>query len=333
MGNTDNIMKPKKWIEDYGPNILFLLILLVALVGLGLSVYYFGEKAYKETSENLPEKSMDAYIAEQRMIVQALNKLEEKKPHDEASRDSIVEIVRCSQLMLLRQQEILVDDVRQEMNNHINKMNTWLAYALSLMAVMGVFLPLALQYHIQQQDRKRFKELWEEQNNEFGKQRESFDKLVDSFNKQIELSELAAHYNAFYIGIDTDVLAQHDNREHLYRTIWNETLRSFSKLVENIFNHNDSPDNSRVEQELHPRTRILIVEGLIKIKGMLTKMMNHRGATRHREIWNFDTEIQKLIVKIDCAPDTVQSYKEIHRELITLLKNLHDLNVHLPLSR
>lgn len=333
MGETNNLMKLKKWTEEYCPNILFLLILLIALVGLGLSVYYFGEKAYKETSANLPEKSMDAYIAEQRLIVEALNNLDEMNPHDEASRDSIVEIVRCSQLMLLRQQEILVDDVRQEMNNHINKMNTWLAYALSLMAVLGVFLPLALQYHIQQQDQKRFEELLKEQNIEFEKQKESFDKLKDSFNKQIELSELAAHYNAFYIGIDTDVLAQHDNREHLYRTIWNETLRSFSKLVENTFNHNDSRYNSRVDQELHPRTRILVVEGLIKIKGMLTKMMNHRGATRHREIWNFDNEIHKLIVKIDCAPDTSQSYSEIHRDLKNLLRKLHDLNVHLPLSR
>ena len=51
--------------------------------------------------------------------------------------------VRESQKLLIMRQDQLIDDVRQETNNIINKMNGWLGFWMGVMAILGVFVPIA----------------------------------------------------------------------------------------------------------------------------------------------------------------------------------------------
>ncbi|MDE5758238.1 MAG: hypothetical protein K2H85_06455, partial [Allobaculum sp.] len=64
-----------------------------------------------------------------------------------------IEIIRSQQQLVLNREAELINDFRQEMNNNINKMNTWLAFAIGIMSVVGVFIPVILQINLRKEDR------------------------------------------------------------------------------------------------------------------------------------------------------------------------------------
>lgn len=66
-----------------------------------------------------------------------------------------LEAIRCNQLHVLDQQDKLINDFRQEMNNNINKVNTWLAYAIGIMGLVGVFIPIVIQFKIRSDEKER----------------------------------------------------------------------------------------------------------------------------------------------------------------------------------
>lgn len=61
--------------------------------------------------------------------------------------DDLQTILMMQQTILSRQDR-LADDLRQETNNTINKMNGWLALWLGVMAIIGVFVPITLQFKL-----------------------------------------------------------------------------------------------------------------------------------------------------------------------------------------
>lgn len=56
---------------------------------------------------------------------------------------------------LMARQDMLADDLRQETNNNINKVNGWLAFWMGVMAILGVFVPIALQFKLYRESRDR----------------------------------------------------------------------------------------------------------------------------------------------------------------------------------
>lgn len=68
------------------------------------------------------------------------------------------EMVREMQKEIIRRQDILTDDLRQETNNVINKVNGWLAFWMGIMAILGVFVPIALQFKLYRETRDREEE-------------------------------------------------------------------------------------------------------------------------------------------------------------------------------
>lgn len=64
-----------------------------------------------------------------------------------------------SQELVLDRQDVLVDDVRQETNNLINKMNGWLGFWIGIVALVGVFVPVALQFKLYRESKETEKEL------------------------------------------------------------------------------------------------------------------------------------------------------------------------------
>ena len=329
----------KGWVRlTLNNRFLFGSIYVISLFAVFGMCCYFVVRAHEDTLSHLPEKTMAAYIEEQRIIAKGLKELEKASVDAKEPRDSILEIVRCSQLMLLRQQETLVDDFRQEMNNNINKMNTWLAFAVGMLSVLGVFVPLALQYRMQSQDEKNFKALSDKQDERFKSlsdklklelenQKKEYKTLSEDSRKEMELAQLASHYNALYIGYEVGALVQYGNREELFRMIWKEALKSFVDVVNTCFNQEFET------REGYLRTKVLMVEGLIKLQGMLTMMRNHRGSIRQRTVWTIGEDIHTLIDKINSATETKESYRLIHESLKELINKLDDLNRQLPLSR
>lgn len=83
-----------------------------------------------------------------------------------------------SQELVLNRQDVLVDDVRQETNNIINKMNGWLGFWIGIVALVGVFVPVALQFKLYRESKEKEKELSDKITN-----------ALDSFKTDLECQE------------------------------------------------------------------------------------------------------------------------------------------------
>lgn len=83
-----------------------------------------------------------------------------------------------SQELVLDRQDVLVDDVRQETNNLINKMNGWLGFWIGIVALVGVFVPVALQFKLYRESKEKEKELSDKITN-----------ALDSFRTDLECQE------------------------------------------------------------------------------------------------------------------------------------------------
>lgn len=64
-----------------------------------------------------------------------------------------IESLKQTQKTLIARQDKMADDLRQETNNMINKVNGWLSFWMGVMAVLGVFVPIALQFKLYREAR------------------------------------------------------------------------------------------------------------------------------------------------------------------------------------
>lgn len=105
-----------------------------------------------------------------------------KVPEISDSISDAVEAIRRNQLLVLQQQDNLLNDFRQEMNNNINKTNTWLSFAIGIMALVGVFIPVAIQFKIRSEE----KDIAE-------KRRKELDRKLEDLDQQAEKNEAKLH--------------------------------------------------------------------------------------------------------------------------------------------
>lgn len=324
---------------------------------------------------HIPQKSAETYQDELKRISKSLNEETDWESLKDTQRDSVIKVVRTSQLLLLHQQENLINDFRQEMNNNINKVNTWLAFAVGLLSVLGVFVPLVLQYRIQNQEEEKFrlldnqvkndisnkiadyvsqtKETQETLENKVNDKINNINKLTakldiqeEKLQKIIELSTLTAHFYAFHLGVENNLLQQHPNREDLFRRIWNKSLEAFSNICEackgnkvsensQFTDKNNKDNNSEVKvcdspqikvwDTLHEK-RIFLIEGLIKLHGMITIRSNMSGDRRYRVLDNVYTQINDLLTKLTNTSDTKEAWENIESCLKKLLEAMNELD-------
>ena len=193
------------------------------IVGILVFAYYnckTYESSVKEVSDLLTNPKVASYI---------FNKANEiNKDEDSITLEQQVEYLRCQQLYVIERQSELVNDFRQEMNNNINKMNTWIGLALGLMSIIGVFVPILYQIKIRSIEKDDFENYkktilskikdqektlkkdidqrlnmvrneWDDKKNEFEKQQVElyqtahFQNLLADSNKQLRSHETPEH--------------------------------------------------------------------------------------------------------------------------------------------
>lgn len=89
-----------------------------------------------------------------------------------------------AQTEIIKRQDALADDLRQETNNLINKFNGWIGFWLGIIAILGVIIPIALQFKLSKESKDEIQNL-----NDFqAKTEDSISKLID--NKVDELENI-----------------------------------------------------------------------------------------------------------------------------------------------
>ena len=150
-------------------------------------------------------------------------------------KDSIsmkLETIRCNQLHLLEQQDRLIDDFRQEMNNNINKINTWLAYAIGIMGLVGVFIPIVIQFKIRSDE----KELTDKNLKEFKEKMEEFDRLAQRNEGRINqgIKDFKEEIAEEIIKVDRQMQEQRDDLEKKFQQLDQLYIQEDNKIYHHL---------------------------------------------------------------------------------------------------
>ncbi len=141
--------------------------------------------------------------------------------------------IRESQKLLLMRQDQLTDDIQQETNNIINKMNGWLGFWMGVMAILGVFVPIALQLKLYRENIK---------NNE--KYQEELE-LLQSYENKFDIAKrtVQADIKAEFLKIETEIDRQYiEMQNDCRREIDNMKGVKFTAIIKCFHNIMNSPE-------------------------------------------------------------------------------------------
>lgn len=153
-----------------------------------------------------------------------------------------------------------INDVRQETNNIINKINGWLSFWLAILALIGGVLPVVIGWKQEQDNTKKFEDL----KNDLANTKEASkndikdrldeikdfkeelckirDKIEDEYDKQLNRNKIhETHINitniisSFIAAKDNKLLADSYDRDYLRVSLLNELFNEFNKITECMF--------------------------------------------------------------------------------------------------
>lgn len=99
------------------------------------------------------------------------------------------------QLIIVERQADLINDIRQETNNNIDKLNLWLAFAIGILGLGGVVFPIFSQYRIHVDNEREIDRKFGELESKFSNYRTTLEnKLIDSEKKVESQSQRNIRY-------------------------------------------------------------------------------------------------------------------------------------------
>lgn len=279
-------------------------------------------------------------VRDSEFLINAEKDLESANVRLKDHNDSIVEVIRCNQLQLLRQQSLLVDDFRQEMNNNINKMNTWIAYAVGVISLMGVFIPLAMQFKSTSETKeelKNFKEKFEglDESLEVSKNKletsvqsetdacikdctDRCEKAIKSLETEKRIQLFWSRFLCFERGYNDNLMCEQHDRDLLMMHIGNRMMESYENMINSIWEENKLSEEDRVQ----------IVTGLIMLNRLVVTVRNAREhRVRKRDLNGISDEIRDILVELSFGMQNPWMFRDARQRLDQLHKRIHQLRL------
>lgn len=231
--------------------------------------------------------------------------------------------IRESQKQLLIRQDQLIDDVRQETNNIINKMNGWLGFWMGVMAILGVFVPIALQLKLYRENRDteerlrqeckdelehlRNKSIQNEKKNEIVQRTsqaeikaellkmeieidQRFKRIQNNYQRDMQIVRFTATTRCFYNIIDSPEIRTSELRNQLLEKNWKDIITYFKQFIDYYANQTKDNGNSYLMSVI-----------IVQIASMLTSL---RILTpwRKRQFESLATVSNKIIKDLNSVP-------------------------------
>lgn len=280
-------------------------------------------------------------------------------PNDSVSIDSVINIMRSNQILLLAREDELINDFRQEMNNNINKTNTWLAYAIGVMSMVGVIIPLFIQYNnnrnydskiqsmsadfdymkktgqtLQDEMRESINEMPMHLNTISSVLHVDIDNAISSLSntidENIELSRLLTNFLSFSVGIEDRLLAAQPNRDTLLRYMWIRLTDSIHNLV-NVSLHamidadeNYNNINNSINYE-HHRNQMMVC--FIILSSSLTRLRNGIADIRNRDFDIIYDNIRHLMVELEYGNNNTHAWRIIGDHIEEVMTDLATIRI------
>lgn len=187
-------------------NYIFISVMVVICFIVGCSIWMFFEECRYEAKhakwyDELIKKQETAYsaIVPTDSVLSAIIadynlKRKDTKASSQTTKENVEKYliplsdvlkIKESQKQLLMRQDQLIDDMRQETNNIINKMNAWLGFWMGVMAILGVFVPIALQLNLYKENRNDAEKLNKEFNGMSDRYKKEYEKVQETLQKEI----------------------------------------------------------------------------------------------------------------------------------------------------
>lgn len=156
------------------------------------------------------------------------------------SKSDVTRIQESQRLLFMRQDQ-LTDDIRQETNNMINKMNGWLGFWMGVMAILGVFVPIALQLKLYRENRDYDTKLRQDYKDELNRLRIE----INNYKTECENVQRTeqAELKAERLKIETEINKRLTELEKEYKQTTEELkITQFTAIVRSFHNIVDSPE-------------------------------------------------------------------------------------------
>lgn len=262
--NTIDGGKPNK---DTEVNVVFCGVTIIMLLIAAGGIWMFIESCKYETkyaqlediwlkqrnsiySTAIPADSVLTEIIAVRDKLSVKSQISEKGVNEYLVPVSEIAKIKETQKLLLMRQDQLTDDIRQETNNIVNKMNGWLGFWMAVMAILGVFVPIALQIKLYLENRDSDARLRQECHEELEHLREesaSYESKCENVLRTEqakitgELLKMEVHADKQFEQLQNELQNKYQkDKEELQRIKFAAIIRSFHNIA-------DSPEIRTIE--------------------------------------------------------------------------------------
>lgn len=233
-----------------------------------------------------------------------------------AAIDSLCALVNANQAQILQRQADLVNDIRQETNNNLDKMAAWLSFWIAIIAIVGAVLPFAFQYFVMKREEAKFREMKREfqrtidnKQRDFESKIEEFKAELDNFRCQLESLDVKAYARSMIVAKENRVAFEESGSdiEHIYLARIRDEINDFRNRISEIHNWND--------------TRVSLLTLIIGVDNYLTAISHTADRFHKRKIDKLKDRVRRFVSILVKAG----SYADVKTEFNAVCKEFNEL--------
>lgn len=153
--------------------------------------------------------------------------------------------MQIAHLDLYKKYDTIISDVRQETNNNLDKLNTWLSFWIGILAVFGVLAPVVAEYRFRLENEKE----WEKLKNE----------MDDTFKKYRTLMAAKELESCVYSLVQCRDFGNSSERTNIAIFLLRQVRTSLRQFIHEFNNENEEPSQNSVCQEILIRMLIFLL--------------------------------------------------------------------------
>lgn len=265
------------------------IILVIFILGMFGWLLYLSASVFQKSTEQLvfpiqqdhascDEKFDSMFSIIERINTSVVDTASIKASPSLLSFEKRLDSLQASYSMIKDTQERVINDIRQETNNNLDKISAWLSFWVAILALLGVFVPFAFQFFVYKREK-----------DEIQKRHEEIKKLRDQYQTEfatLNIRLLASSY--------TSILDLHQLSDNLQIVdIEHRMLKNILVQLKEIQNSLKHSDDSSITTD-----RMISICAILA--GILRELNSYAHTNRRieRKITSFEdylrTEIGKL---------------------------------------